>query len=49
MPQNLRSYFDHEAYTKDMAMDGYGQMSGYDGNDNEVVIGDKYWHVFRLN
>jgi hypothetical protein len=49
IPENLRSYFDYEQRIYDLEMDGYGQMSSYDGNDNEVIVGGKYWHVFRLN
>jgi len=49
IPEHLRAYFDYEQRIHDLEMDGYGQMSGYDGNDNEVIVGQKCWHVFRLN
>ena len=49
LPERYRSYFDYERFERDMSYDGYGQMSSYDGEDNEEKIGDTYYHIIRLN
>lgn len=50
IPEAYRNYFDTEKYTRDVeANDGYGGMATYDGNDNEVVVDGKYYHIFRMN
>jgi len=50
IPEELRNYFDEEKYIQDLESEnGYGIMASYDGDDNEVYVGDQLWHVFRVN
>ena len=49
VPDRYQSYFDYEKFERDMSYDGYGQMSSYDGNDNEVIIDDVYYHILQMN
>ena len=49
MPQETRRYFDMEAFIEDLQVDGYGVMSSYDGNYEEITVDGKTWYVFRLN
>lgn len=50
MPEDSRRYFDYEAYTSDVeAGDGWGIMSSYDGNYEEITINEKAYYIFRLN
>jgi hypothetical protein len=32
-----------------MSFDGYGQMSSYDGEDNEQKYNGEYYHILRMN
>ena len=49
MPESTRRYFDMEAFIEDLQVDGYGIMSSYDGNYEEITVNEKTWYVFRLN
>lgn len=47
MPENLRPYFDREAWKKDARMDGRGHsLSSYDGNEMDLADG---YVAFRIN
>jgi hypothetical protein len=50
MSDNIRQYFDYERYADDVRIsDGYGSLSPYDGNDDEQIYNDEYYHIFRMN
>ncbi len=50
IPEAYRNYFDEERFIDDVKdNDGMGGMASYDGDDNEVYIGDQLWHIFRVN
>ncbi len=49
IPERYRIYFDIGKFADDLEIEGYGQMSSYDGNYSEVTIGKEMWLVFRLN
>jgi hypothetical protein len=46
--EKYRSYFDYDKFIQDMSFDGYGQMSSYDGEDNEQKYNDEYYHILRM-
>jgi len=49
MPESTRRYFDMEAFIEDLQVDGYGIMSSYDGNYEEITVNGVTYYVFRLN
>lgn len=50
IPESYRRYFDTDLYIADMEKgEGWGAMSSYDGNYDEVTIGGKTWYLFRVN
>ena len=49
MPENTRQYFDMDKFVSDLQTDGYGIMSSYDGNYDEVTVNGVNYYVFRLN
>lgn len=50
LPEDLRSYFDHEAWKRDAKFDGRGHcLSSYDGNEHEVKIDDEWFYIYRTN
>lgn len=47
---DLMAAFNMESYIRDVKSEnGYGVMSGYDGNDHEEYINETLYHVFRNN
>lgn len=50
LPETARRYFDEDAWKEDAKMDGRGHsLSGYDGNESEVIIADEVYYIFRTN
>lgn len=50
IPNNLRGYFDDEAFKKDAKMDGRGHiLSTYDGCEYEEEVNDTYYYIYRMN
>jgi hypothetical protein len=50
IPERYRQYFDTDLFVSDMEKgDGWGAMSSYDGDYQEVTIGGKTWYLFRMN
>jgi hypothetical protein len=49
LPERYQQYFDYDKMIRDMSFDGYGQMSSYDGEDQEVKLQGKYYHILRMN
>jgi len=47
--ETLKRYFDYDAFTEDLSNDGYGIMSSYDGNYEEITFDGVTYYVFRLN
>lgn len=47
--ETLKKYFDSERFIEDLKADGYGIMSSYDGNYEEVTFDGKTYYIFRLN
>ena len=48
IPKNLQNYFDYAAFKQEASYDGRGHwLSGYDGNEFEAKIGDKWYYVYR--
>lgn len=42
--------FDYNSYIEDLKVnEGYGILSTYDGNSNEVNLDGEFYYVFRLN
>ncbi len=49
LPENLRCYFDDEAWKRDAKMDGRGQIiSTYDGYENEEVVNGTTYYIYRV-
>ena len=50
MGYDLKDYVDNDALIKYVIQqDGYGLMSGYDGDVDEVRIGSELYYVIREN
>ena len=50
IPKAYQFYFDNAKFANDCRIsDGYGTMASYDGNENEIHVGDQMYHIFRLN
>lgn len=47
--ETLQRYFDYDKFIEDLKTDGYGIMSSYDGNYEEVTFDDVTYYIFRLN
>ena len=48
---DISDYVDQDAlFESAIDSDGVGNsLSSYDGNDNEVMINDTWYHVFRID
>jgi hypothetical protein len=50
VPDRWRNYFDREAWKRDARHDSRGHsLSGYDGREQEIKIGDEWIYVYRVN
>lgn len=50
LPENLRSYFDDEAWKEDARMDGRGHIiSRYDGYEHEETVNGTTYYIYRQN
>lgn len=49
--ENLRRYFDCDAWKRDARHDGRGHcLSGYDGEEHEIKMPDGiYYYIYRTN
>ena len=49
IPENLRYYFDDEAWKRDARMDGRGHIiSTYDGAEYEEKVNDTWYYIYRV-
>jgi len=49
LPENLRYYFDDEAWKRDARMDGRGHIiSTYDGTEYEEKVNDTWYYIYRV-
>lgn len=49
LPENLRYYFDDEAWKRDARMDGRGHMiSTYDGAEYEEKVNNTWYYIYRI-
>ncbi len=50
LPEQYRRYFDTEAFIKDCSYDGRGNtLAGYDGHENEEIVGGETYYIYRTN
>lgn len=50
LPENLRFYFDDDAWKRDARMDGRGHIiSTYDGDENYVYVNGTAYYIYRTN
>ena len=50
LPENLRFYFDDEAWKRDARMDGRGHcISTYDGCEYEEKVNGTWYYIYRTN
>ena len=50
LPSNMQNYFDDEAWKRDARYDGRGHsLSMYDGHENEEVVNDTTYYIYRQN
>lgn len=50
-PEAMRGYFDYEAFERDCRIsDGRGHViASYDGEENEVKLGETWFYIYRMN
>lgn len=50
LPENMKNYFDDEAWKRDAKCDGRGHsLSSYDGCENEININGEWFFIYRIN
>ncbi len=50
IPENLRFYFDDDAWKRDARIDGRGHLiATYDGCENEEKVNDTWYYIYRTN
>lgn len=50
LPENLRFYFDDDAWKRDARVDGRGHIiSTYDGDENYVYVNGTTYYIYRTN
>jgi hypothetical protein len=51
LPENLRSYFDYDAFKRDVEIsDGRGpSLAPYDGEENEKEVDGTWYFIYRTN
>lgn len=48
LPENMRMYFDDDAWKRDAKMDGRGHsLNRYDGDELEQKVNDTYYYAYR--
>ena len=49
IPDDIRPYFDEEAWKRDARMDGRGHIiSSYDGCEYEEKVNDTWYYIYRV-
>ena len=50
LPENLRFYFDNEAWKRDARMDGRGHcLNHYDGSEEWEEVNGEDYYIYRTN
>ncbi len=50
LPETAREYFDRDSWKEDAKADGRGHaISGYDGEEREVLIEGEWLYIYRIN
>jgi len=50
LPKQYRYYFDEDSFKRDCKYDGRGHsLASYDGRENEEIVGNIYYYIYRIN